>query len=193
MVAKEVFVNYYNFNSIWVQYASILVKSILVIRSKKVIVKVSHKFYMESRLEPEKIFAAPRSRSRKKYFRLRNTANKFVQNPSILTFSQKGREKKGDVFTRKINRDKNHKKSTDVDQNPENLLCPKYGSGFALRLLLKHTTFSILYFCDISMNGMWCGPPVFLIAVQESHRVRYGTKPRNITLNLRYPCVRQVH
>jgi hypothetical protein len=46
MVAKEVFVNYHNFNPIWVQHAR---KKVLVLKSKKVpLVKVvSYKIYSE--------------------------------------------------------------------------------------------------------------------------------------------------
>ncbi len=45
MVAKEVFVNFYNFNPIWVQHASIHVKKVPVpvLKEKKIIVKVSYK------------------------------------------------------------------------------------------------------------------------------------------------------
>jgi hypothetical protein len=80
MVAKEVFINYYSSNPIWVQHASIHVKNVLVLKSKKVIFKVSYKSYSESGLlpEPQFGFAAPRSRSRKKYFRLRSTDKNTV-------------------------------------------------------------------------------------------------------------------
>ncbi len=81
MVANEVFVNYYNFNPIWLQHASIHVEKYWYSRQKKVIVKVTYKIYSEPGLKPEPElepeaqfgFAAPRSRSRKKYFRLSNT------------------------------------------------------------------------------------------------------------------------
>jgi hypothetical protein len=68
MVAKEFFVNYYNFNTIWVQHTSIHpCKKLLVIKSKKVIVKVSYKNLLinsEPDLDPKEIFAAPRGWSR---------------------------------------------------------------------------------------------------------------------------------
>jgi hypothetical protein len=54
--AKIVFVNYYNFKPTWVQHASIHPKKVLV-KSKKVIVKVSYKYYSEP--EPHCGFAAP--------------------------------------------------------------------------------------------------------------------------------------
>jgi hypothetical protein len=75
MIAKKVFVNYHNFNLIWVQHASIHVKRFWYSSKKKVFVKVSsYKIYSEPGLEPEQQpqigFAAPwsrgRSRSRKK-------------------------------------------------------------------------------------------------------------------------------
>ncbi len=66
MVAKEVFVNYHNFNPIWVQDASIFKSTGTQV--KMVIVKVSYKIYSEPELQFG--FAAPwsrsRSRSRKK-------------------------------------------------------------------------------------------------------------------------------
>jgi hypothetical protein len=83
MVAKEVCVNYYNFNPIWVQHASIHV--VLVLKSKK----LSYKIYSEP--EPKEIFAATQSqsriRSRKKYFRLRNTVcnSILVQTLGVLS------------------------------------------------------------------------------------------------------------
>jgi hypothetical protein len=43
MVAKEFFGIDHNFNPIWVQHASILVKKVLVLESKKVFVKVSRR------------------------------------------------------------------------------------------------------------------------------------------------------
>jgi hypothetical protein len=66
----------------WVQHASIHVKKYWNSKSKKVlvIVKVSDKIYSELGMkpdlepEPKEIFAALRSRSRKKDFRLCNTA-----------------------------------------------------------------------------------------------------------------------
>ena len=97
MVAKEVFVKYYNFNPIWVQHASIHVKNVLVLKSKKVIFKVSYKSYSESGLlpEPQFGFAAPRSRSRKKYFRLRNTAeNIWIRIQNTDTFTSFFKDKK---------------------------------------------------------------------------------------------------
>jgi hypothetical protein len=74
MVAKEVFANYYNFYSIWVQHAEVQVKNTGT-QVKIGYRQVSYKIYSEPGLEPEPQFgfAAPRSRSRKKYFRLRNT------------------------------------------------------------------------------------------------------------------------
>jgi hypothetical protein len=71
MLAKEVFVNYYNFNPIWVQHASKNpCKKVVVIQPKRVIVKVSllsYTFFSEPGLEPElepgpepkEIFLAP--------------------------------------------------------------------------------------------------------------------------------------
>jgi hypothetical protein len=62
-------------------------KKVLVLKSKMVSVKVFYKIYSETRLEPKlkKMFGALRSRSRKKYFRLRNTAPKFHK---YVTFTQ---------------------------------------------------------------------------------------------------------
>jgi hypothetical protein len=59
MVAKEVYVNYYNFNPIWIQHASIQVKKVLVLKSKMLIVKVSYMIYSETESEPKEIFSAP--------------------------------------------------------------------------------------------------------------------------------------
>ncbi len=53
MVSKEVCENYYNVSPIWVQHASIHVKKVRVLKSKKVIVKVCYKMYSEPLLEPE--------------------------------------------------------------------------------------------------------------------------------------------
>jgi hypothetical protein len=57
MVAKEVFVSYHNFNPNWVpvQYASIYVKKVLVLKSKKVqyMSRYLIKSYTEPGLEPE--------------------------------------------------------------------------------------------------------------------------------------------
>jgi hypothetical protein len=59
MVAKEVFVNYYNFNPFWVHPR----KEVLVLKSKKVIVKVSSEPGLEPEteleLEPKEIISAP--------------------------------------------------------------------------------------------------------------------------------------
>ena len=78
MVAREVFVKYYSFNPIKVQHSSIHVKKVLVLKSKKIIVKVLYLIKFIRMVEPQFGFAALRSRSRKKYFRLRNTALWFI-------------------------------------------------------------------------------------------------------------------
>jgi hypothetical protein len=53
LVTKEDFVNYYNFNPIWIQHASIQVKKVLVSKSKKVIAKISYMIYSEPESEPK--------------------------------------------------------------------------------------------------------------------------------------------
>jgi hypothetical protein len=71
MVAKKAFVNYYNFKptGIWVQHASIHVKSTgTVVKSKKIIVKVYFKINSEPGLEPKKPVLKPEP---KKYLLLR--------------------------------------------------------------------------------------------------------------------------
>jgi hypothetical protein len=65
MVAKEVFVNYHNFNPVWAPQTSIHVKKNIGTQVKKgtVIVKVSYKIYSEPGLElepePKEIISAP--------------------------------------------------------------------------------------------------------------------------------------
>jgi hypothetical protein len=81
MVAKEVFLNYYNFNPILGTTCINPCNKVLVLKSKRVIVKVSYKIYSEPGLKPELEpepqfgFAAlqSRSRSQKRHFRLRNS------------------------------------------------------------------------------------------------------------------------
>jgi hypothetical protein len=77
--------NYYNFKTHLGTTCINPWKKVLVLKSKKVIVKVYNKIYSE----PKEIFEAlrSRSRSRKKYFRLRNTAPKFHKSVSY-TFTQ---------------------------------------------------------------------------------------------------------
>jgi hypothetical protein len=54
MVPKEVFVNYHNFNLIWVQHLSIHVKKYWYSSKKKVFAKVSsYKISSEPKLDPE--------------------------------------------------------------------------------------------------------------------------------------------
>jgi hypothetical protein len=53
MVAKEVFLNYYNFNPILGTTCINPCNKVLVLKSKRVIVKVSYKIYSEPWMEPE--------------------------------------------------------------------------------------------------------------------------------------------
>jgi hypothetical protein len=78
MVAEEVFANCYIFNSIRVKHASIHVKKY---RGYQTVWKGGRSQTIEpSRAKPQFRFAAPRSQSRKKYFRLRNTAKQGCGN-----------------------------------------------------------------------------------------------------------------
>ncbi len=75
---EQFFINYYNFNPFWGTPCINPGRKVLVLKSKEVTVKVSYKIYSEPGMEPEpeskEIFAAPRSRSQNKFFRLRNNA-----------------------------------------------------------------------------------------------------------------------